>query len=205
MPGRGRSRGVVAKRVEDLAARRDGIDAEVAERRIRENDALEHWVSLAVEREEIASTRDDEMARLEAERSRVQDDAAQRVALVDAQQAAVLLRLSRDSRTAHQLSALFELPLKQVRDMVRVAKAAEASGGRAESAPRTPRSSGQATPTVPPGGPAADDVARGLSGDLDGSDRSDGDGRDAESFTTGSGGPGTAPETGSFGGQIRLT
>lgn len=188
VPARGRSRGVVTSRVEDLVARRDGIDAEVAERRLRENDALERWVSLAVEREQITTSRDDELARLEAERSRVQDEAAQRVALVDTRQAAVLLGLSRDSRTAHQLSALFELPLKQVRDMVRAAKTAEArdktSKDPAESTPQPARGTLQDSSTERRPGPVPEDIAHTPQGDhRPGVDTSDSDRRETRPAT----------------------
>lgn len=161
VPGRRRARGAVAQRVDDLSSRRDALDVEQEQRRIREDAALQRWAGLTVQRDEIESARDVELERLDVERAQIRDEAARRIVDAEADQATVLLELNCDGRTVDQLSTLFGLSLKQVRDMLRVARSAQKSAsGRPEpvriESTRATGAAGPDTTTPPalPGGPA---------------------------------------------------
>lgn len=133
---------VVRERVSRLTAARDALDAEQAERRRREDTAFTRYAEAAARAETITGERDAELEQLQRERARVEQRATERLGEVDNEQQTVLVELNAAGRSAEELAALFELPVKRVRTLLRAArstttKGPNAAAARADSAPVT--------------------------------------------------------------------
>lgn len=141
----------VREHVSRLTAARDALDADQAERRRREEAAFARYAEAAARAETIAGEREAELARLDAERDRVRERARERLDEVEAEQRAVLAELNAGGRSAEELAALFEVPTKRVRTLLRAAKDAEPAAATADSVATDERT---AAATAQPG-PAA--------------------------------------------------
>ena len=135
LKGGRRSASDVREEVSRLTAARDALDAEQAERRRREDSAFARYAEGTARATAIAAERDGELARLDAERVRAQQRADERLGEVESEQAAVLAELNSDGRSAEDLAAMFGLPVKRVRSVLRAAKDSDrtADGGRPEA------------------------------------------------------------------------
>ncbi|WP_210036690.1 translation initiation factor IF-2 [Pseudonocardia parietis] len=136
------STNVVRERVSRLTAARDALDAEQAERRRREDTAFTRYAEAAARAETITGERDAALEQLQGERARVEQRAAERLGEVETEQQTVLVELNAAGRSAEELAALFELPVKRVRTLLRAArstttKGPNAAAARADSAPVT--------------------------------------------------------------------
>lgn len=85
----------------------------------------------------IAAERDAELAKLDVERARVEERTGERLGEVESEQRAVLAELNADGRSADELAALFGVPVKRVRTLLRAARSATAAGPADPAATRT--------------------------------------------------------------------
>jgi len=98
------------------------LDAERQERERRQQAALTQYAKALARAEQIERTRQVRLAELEAEITRVHEQATQQLAEVEAEQAAALAELHALGRPAEELAALVELPLKRVRRLLKAAR-----------------------------------------------------------------------------------
>jgi small-conductance mechanosensitive channel len=146
-PRRTRRSPAEQQRLERLTAARDQLDAAAAERRRREDEALAGYAARAGEADEVIAARDVALADLDRQRQAVIDGAATKLADIDARKTAVLAVLNELGRSAEELSALFEIPVKKVRALLRTQR-------RSTSAPAEPAATSYNGPSgAPPGEP----------------------------------------------------
>ncbi|MBP2371713.1 translation initiation factor IF-2 [Pseudonocardia parietis] len=121
MAGRGKTKAdrQIRDRVAELAAARDRLDAEEAERRRREDEAFERYARADADAVQVAAERDAALADLEAQSRRVSDDSASRLGEIEQRQREILAELHRSGRKVDDLAAMFELPVKRVRTFLR--------------------------------------------------------------------------------------
>lgn len=112
----------IRERVSQLTAARDALDAEQAERRRQEDTAFTRYAEAAARAETIAGDRDAELDELHRERTRVEQRATERLNEVETEQRTVLAELNTAGRSAQELAALFELPVKRVRTLLRASR-----------------------------------------------------------------------------------
>ncbi|MFR9802793.1 translation initiation factor IF-2 [Pseudonocardia sp. RS010] len=112
-----------AQRLEELTAAREQLDARLAERRRREDEALAAYAATAGEAEQIAAIRDAALAEAERARQAAIAEAEAKLGDLERRQTAVLVELSELGRSADELHALFGIPVKRVRAMLRAGRA----------------------------------------------------------------------------------
>jgi hypothetical protein len=91
----------------------------------------------------VIAARDVALADLDRQRQAVIDGAAAKLADIDARKTAVLAVLSELGRSADELSALFEIPVKKVRALLRTQR-------RSTPAPTEPAATSDNKPSGPP-------------------------------------------------------
>jgi hypothetical protein len=144
-PRRTRRSPAEQQRLERLTAACDQLDATAAERRRREDEALAGYAATAGEADEVIAAREVALAHLDRQRQAVIDGAAAKLADIDARKTAVLAVLNELGRSAEELSALFEIPVKKVRALLRTQR-------RSTSAPTEPAATSDNKPSgAPPG------------------------------------------------------
>ncbi|MCF7547315.1 translation initiation factor IF-2 [Pseudonocardia sp. WMMC193] len=111
-----------AARLEELTAAREQLDARLAERRRREDDALAAYAATAGEAEQIAVNRDAAVAEAERARQAAVADADAQLGDLERRQTAVLVELNELGRSADELHALFGIPVKKVRALLRAGR-----------------------------------------------------------------------------------
>lgn len=116
------SSAAAAARLEELTAAREQLDARLAERRRREDEALAAYAATAGEAEQIAAARDAAVAEAEQARQAAIDAADARLGDLERRQTAVLVELSELGRSADELHALFGIPVKRVRALLRAGR-----------------------------------------------------------------------------------
>ncbi|WP_145984245.1 translation initiation factor IF-2 [Pseudonocardia sp. EC080610-09] len=143
-----------------MVAKRDQLDRDQQQQRQREESAFARYARAQLRLGEVERERDDTVADLDRRREQVVTDAHEQLDAIAAEQSAVLVELHGDGRgrrSADDLAALFDLPVKRVRAMLKRARSAAPSGRGSESAaPETPArpaggDTGAATPA--PAGP----------------------------------------------------
>ncbi|ANY10789.1 translation initiation factor IF-2 [Pseudonocardia sp. HH130630-07] len=117
----------VRDRAGAIAAARDRLDADQAERRRREDEAFARYARADRDAEQIVADRDAVLADLERRRRGAEGDAETRLGEVEVRRREILAELHRDGRKAEDLAAMFELPLKRVRGQLRQARRASAT------------------------------------------------------------------------------
>jgi chromosome segregation ATPase len=130
-PRRARRSDAGADRLQRLTEARDRLDAEQAERRKREDAALADYAAAAGEADTVITRRDAALADLDRQRQAVRDDAAAALAALEQQQTTVLAELHTLGRRAEDLAALFDLPVKRVRALLRDHRGHAATSGNA--------------------------------------------------------------------------
>lgn len=141
----------VRERVTRLTAAREALDAEQAERRRQEDAAFTRYAEAAARAETITGERDAELDELQRERTRVEQRATERLQEVETEQRAVLAELNTAGRSAEDLAALFELPVKRVRTLLRASRSAS-------TANTTTPPTGTASPAATRSRPATTDT-----------------------------------------------
>ena len=160
-----------------LAAARERLDAEIVERRRREDGLLTEYAAATDAVTEAEARRDAALAELERRAAEVRATAEQELATLEARQGAVLAALHGD-RTAEELAHLVALPLRRVRTLLRSHREPE---GATEASPAT------AAPATPASAPPAQ------LGAATGDSRSGGDGPAGPETTAG---PDAEPDAG---------
>ncbi|MBN9795487.1 translation initiation factor IF-2 [Pseudonocardia sp. TMWB2A] len=117
----------VRDHAEAIAAARDRLDADLAERRRREDEAFARYARADRDAEQIVADRDAVIADLERRRRDAEGEAETRLGEVEVRKREILAELHRDGRKAEDLAAMFELPLKRVRGHLRQARRASAA------------------------------------------------------------------------------
>jgi hypothetical protein len=129
-----------------MLAKRDQLDRDQQQQRQREEAAFARYAHAQLRVTEIERERADAIADLDLRREQVMTDAREQLDAVTADQCAVLVELhvdGRGRRSAEDLAALFELPVKRVRAMLKRARAAEPAGrDSATPAPEVPARAG---------------------------------------------------------------
>jgi hypothetical protein len=111
-----------AETLKELQQRRQELDAEAAERRRREDEALAMYAAAEARR---AGIRDDEQRQLDdlvARQAKVRERAGRQMEAVDSEQGAALLSMKELGRSGPELSRLTGLPVKRVRAMLAAAQ-----------------------------------------------------------------------------------
>lgn len=137
----------VRDRIVELAAARDRLDTEEAERRRREDDAFERYARADADAAQITAERDSTLGDLEAQAQRVRDAATTKLGEIETRQRDILAELHAGGRKADDLAAMFGLAVKRVRTLLRQAR----------------RPAGTGAPAAAPQARAADDAATTLS------------------------------------------
>lgn len=143
----------VREQVDALAAARDALDAEQAERRKREDAAFERYAQCAMEATAISEEREAALAELGRQHERVERDTSTRLDAVEARRRAVLVELNSDGRSADDLATMFAMPVKRIRTMLRAVKTATTTGRAVAAAGQRSRT---ATATAAVEQPVAD-------------------------------------------------
>ncbi|MBC3189454.1 translation initiation factor IF-2 [Pseudonocardia sp. C8] len=138
----------VRDRIAELAAARDRLDAEEAERRRREDEAFERYARADADAVQVVAERDRTLADLEAQARRVRDDADARLGEIEQRQREILAELHRGGRKADDLAAMFGLPVKRVRTLLRQARPPSGSAEPAAT-PQAGAGSDPAYPAIP--------------------------------------------------------
>src|SRR4051812_27643559 len=113
-PRRRSGHGAESPTLARLAAAREQLDAEIVERRRREDEQLTEYAAATDAVTEAEARRDAALADLERQATQVREAAEQELATLEARQGAVLVALHAD-RTAEELATLVSLPLRRVR------------------------------------------------------------------------------------------
>jgi hypothetical protein len=101
-----------------LTAAREQLDANIAERRRREDALLAQYAAVADAVADVAARRDAALADLDRQAEQLRDDVQQELAALQTQQGDILVALHAN-RPAEQLADLVGLPLKRVRVRLR--------------------------------------------------------------------------------------
>jgi hypothetical protein len=101
-----------------LTAAREQLDANIAERRRREDALLAQYAAVADAVADVAARRDAALADLDRQAEQLRDDVQQELAALETQQGDILVALHAN-RPAEQLADLVGLPLKRVRVLLR--------------------------------------------------------------------------------------
>lgn len=124
-----------------MRAKRAELDAERAERQRVEDAALKAYADGFAAIEKVQQQTRRKIAKLNTQIGQVTEDGERRAAEIEQQQAAALAHLQEAGRSAEEIAAMVELPVKRVRKMLR--------GQR----PSTTRSGHQSTDTAPDSDP----------------------------------------------------
>jgi hypothetical protein len=147
-----------------LAAARAQLDAEIVERRRREDELLTEYAAATDAVTEVEVRRDAALADLERQATQMREAADRELATLEARQGAVLVALHGD-RTAEELAQLVSLPLRRVRTLLRTHREPTAAETRSPTPPPdAPAPGPPAHPATRPaatGSPPADDAAGG--------------------------------------------
>ncbi|WP_224404211.1 translation initiation factor IF-2 [Pseudonocardia sp. ICBG1034] len=103
----------VRDRVAELAAARDRLDADEAERRRREDDAFKQYAYADADADRVVAERDAALAELAAQRERVSEAAATRLDEIEQRRGEILAELNRSGRKADDLAAMFGIAVKR--------------------------------------------------------------------------------------------
>ena len=144
-PRRRSGNGTESPTLARLAVARERLDAEIVERRRREDGLLTEYAAATDAVTEAEARRDAALAELERRAAEVRATAEQELATLEARQGAVLAALHGD-RTAEELAHLVALPLRRVRTLLRSHRDPE---GATEASPAT------AAPATPASAPPA--------------------------------------------------
>ena len=117
-PRRRSGHGAESPTLARLAAAREQLDAEIVERRRREDEQLTEYAAATDAVTEAEARRDAALADLERQATQVREAAEQELATLEARRGAVLVALHAD-RTAEELATLVSLPLRRVRTLLR--------------------------------------------------------------------------------------
>ncbi|MEQ3552584.1 hypothetical protein WIS52_19090 [Pseudonocardia nematodicida] len=156
-----------------MVAKRDQLDRDQEQQRQREEAAFARYARAQLQIAEIERERTDTVADLDQRREQAVADAREQLDAVTADQCTVLVELhvdGRGRRSAEDLAALFDLPVKRVRAMLKRARSAEPAGQNSETtAPEAPahpggERTGAATAAPAEDAPAADASAREVEG-----------------------------------------
>jgi hypothetical protein len=131
-----------------LTAAREQLDANIAERRRREDALLAQYAAVADAVADVAARRDAALADLDRQAEQLRDDVQQELAALQTQQGDILVALHAN-RPAEQLADLVGLPLKRVRVRLRAHRGPAPTAaslaapppdrpGRADSRPTSP-------------------------------------------------------------------
>lgn len=101
-----------------LTAAREQLDAEIVERRGREDALLTEYAAATDAVTAAEARRDAALAELERQAAQLREAAGQELATLEARQGAVLVALHGD-RTTEELAQLVSLPLRRVRTLLR--------------------------------------------------------------------------------------
>lgn len=125
--GKAKSDRRVRDRVAELAAARDRLDADDAERRRREDEAFKRYAHA----DRVVAERDAALAELAAQRERVSEAAATRLDEIEQRRGEILAELNRSGRKADDLAAMFGIAVKRVRSLLRQGRPPAGSAGPA--------------------------------------------------------------------------
>ena len=148
-PRRRSGHGAESPTLARLAAAREQLDAEIVERRRREDEQLTEYAAATDAVTEAEARRDAALADLERQATHVREAAEQELATLEARQGAVLVALHAD-RTAEELPTLVSLPLRRVRTLLRTHREPPAAAVDSRH-PRTHRRLGRRPSTRLPG------------------------------------------------------
>ncbi|GAA1868653.1 hypothetical protein GCM10009772_49410 [Pseudonocardia alni subsp. carboxydivorans] len=137
----------VRDRVAELAAARDRLDADEAERRRREDDAFKQYAYADADADRVVAERDAALAELAAQRERVSEAAATRLDEIEQRRGEILAELNRSGRKADDLAAMFGIAVKRVRSLLRQGRPPAGAAGPA-TAPQARAAEDGATPTA---------------------------------------------------------
>jgi DNA-directed RNA polymerase specialized sigma24 family protein len=154
-PRRARRSDAGADRLQRLTEARDRLDAEQAERRKREDAALADYAAAAGEADAVITRRDAALADLDRQRQAVRDDAAAALAALEQRQTTVLAELHALGRRAEDLAALFDLPVKRVRALLRDHRGRAATSGNAAPTAAMATAPVASSPALEPAQPAS--------------------------------------------------
>ncbi len=146
--GKAKSDRRVRDRVAELAAARDRLDADDAERRRREDDAFKRYAHADAAADRVVAERDAALAELAAQRERVSEAAATRLDEIEQRRGEILAELNRSGRKADDLAAMFGIGVKRVRSLLRQGRPPAGSAGPA-TAPQARAAQDVATPPAP--------------------------------------------------------
>lgn len=160
-PSRARGKSVAAEQLRALKAKRDAADAEIAERKRREDAALERYAEAVAAGVAVEEELERELAALDRKREELRTAAERRKAQTAAEAAAALAEIvALPGRSVEEVAGWVDLPVKRVRRMVRDAKAGQgpARGSEKErpavrpasSVPAVAVSGAAEAPTAPP-------------------------------------------------------
>ena len=159
-PRRRSGNGTESPTLARLAAAREQLDAEIVERRRREDGLLTEYAAATDAVTEAEARRDAALAELERQAAQVRETAEQELATLEARQGAVLVALHGD-RTAEELAHLVALPLRRVRTLLRSHREPE---GATEASPATAAPATPASAPPPQPGAATGDSRSGGDG-----------------------------------------
>jgi hypothetical protein len=148
-----------------LAAARAQLDAEIVERRRREDELLTEYAAATDAVTDVEARRDAALADLERQATQMREAADRELATLEARQGAVLVALHED-RTAEELATLVSLPLRRVRTLLRTHREPTAAETRSPTPPPDapapgPSAEHPATRPAATDSPPADDAAGG--------------------------------------------
>lgn len=142
----------IRDRVAELAAARDRLDVEEAERRRREDEAFERYARADADAVQVAAERDRALADLEVQAQRVRDDADTRLGEIEQRQREILAELHGAGRKADDLATMFGLAVKRVRTLLRQARppaGPAAPAATPQAAAATPQAAAATDPATP--------------------------------------------------------
>ncbi|ALL79347.1 hypothetical protein AD006_29100 (plasmid) [Pseudonocardia sp. EC080610-09] len=102
-----------------MHAKRDQLDRDQEEQRRLEESAFERYARAQERIAEVEHTRDETLAELDRRREQAVADAEQELASIGVEQCAVMAELHGRRRNAEDLAAMFGVPVKRVRTMLR--------------------------------------------------------------------------------------
>ncbi|MBN9739152.1 MULTISPECIES: hypothetical protein [unclassified Pseudonocardia] len=146
-----------------MVAKRDQLDREQEQQRRLEESAFERYARAQERIIEIEQSRDVVLAELDRRREEAVAEAEAEAESIGAQQCAVLAELHGRQRSAEDLAAMFGLPVKRVRTMLRRTRDEATSGGQAPVGAMSDDDDAAHSPTeAPPDQPRGVDGLPGL-------------------------------------------
>lgn len=142
-----------------LTEARDTVDAQLEDRRRRENILLERYAATLAEQQRVEDELTAGLGRLQEEEARLRADTDQQLAAIEADRGDVLVGLNAEGRSAEDLAQIAGLPLKRVRTILRSRKQPADGVATSDDSERTqtpaPRPAGEDDGGVPVVGPDA--------------------------------------------------